>query len=179
MKRYIPVTAIALSLVFVFAYLFMQHALRSSLNHPQLEIAQDAKTRLEKGEAQPADIVGRGKLFDIRKSGDTLIAIYDESGNELESNASFGTSTLHVPEGVLLAAKQQGINMVTWQPDQTTRIALVVMPLQIESGWYVVSGRRMEDTETLITQFGIGLFILYLITLVILSLRLRNRHFNK
>lgn len=144
------------------AYLGIQQQYRSLLNDPQIQMVEDAQAALMQGKV-PAEVVGRGVSFDASKSLAPFLAIYDESGNPLESSAFIGISPTPVrpPMGVFDVAKQQGENRVTWQPDANTRIALVVRPVAIESGWFVAAGRNMREVEArennLIKIFGIAL----------------------
>ncbi len=156
-----------------FVYAAVQQNYHQSLNDPQIELAQDAQNALLSGK-QPSEVVGRAPLFDIEKSLATFVAIYDESGNPLESSASLGKNPPKPPIGVFEYAKEFGEDRVTWQPNPTTRIALVVRPVSIESGWFVASGRNMREVEAreaalagmTLTVLFVGLIVIFLLDLL-------------
>lgn len=148
-------------------YLGIQQNYRASLNDPQIQMVEDAQAALLAGK-QPAEIVGRAPLFDAASSLAPFIAIYDESGNPLESSASIGAMPPRPPMGVFEAAKEAGENRVTWQPNAGTRIALVVRPVSIESGWYVAAGRNMREVEARETSLA-RIFSIALLAALVLT----------
>ena len=151
--------------LFGFTYLAVQQNYRSSLNDPQIQMTEDAQARLLGG-AQPAEVVPRGTSFDIEKSLSPFIAVYDESGNPLESSGFLRNAPPRPPIGVFEYAKESGENRVTWQPNSNTRIALVVRPVAIESGWFVASGRNMREVESRISRFTSAGGLILIATLV-------------
>ncbi len=164
-SHFLPLKIVIIGLA-VLIYASAQQIYRQSLNDPQVEIVGNMQIALLLG-AQPVDIVGRAQMFDVSKSLTPFIAVFDESGNVLESTATVGTTTLHIPEGVLAYAKEHGENRVTWEPVKGTRIALVVRPVAIESGWFVASGRNMKETEMRINDIGKMIAIGTIIILIV------------
>lgn len=156
--------AVAIVGVSAIIYGTVQQNYRQSLNDPQIQLVEDAQAALIAGK-QPAEVIdrGNGELFDAGISMKPFLAIYDESGNILESNATVDGKTPTPPAGVFEYARSHKENRVTWQPDSNTRIALVVRPVAIESGWFVASGRNMRDVEEregkLTTQVAIGVAV--------------------
>ena len=127
-------------------YVTVHQNYRQSLNDPQIQIAEDGAAALAAGK-QPAEIVNRGSLIDAGKSLAPFIAVYDAKGTTLEASGLVNGKPPKPPVGVFDHAKQWGENRVTWQPDPTTRIALVVVPVNDSRGYFVASGRNMREVE--------------------------------
>lgn len=161
---------IAITGVSTLIYVSVQQMYRQELNDPQIQIVRDAEVALLSGKS-PAEVVGRAELFDVQKSLKPFVAIYDTSKKVLESNASVGNQPPQPPIGVFAYAKTHGENRVTWQPNASTRIALVVRPVATNTGWYVASGRNMEDAENRLVHLRNSLILgtcsLLLITLLL------------
>ena len=160
-------------------YLVVQYSFRASLNDPQIQMVGDAVRALEAGSV-PAEVVPR-HLFDAGKSLSPFIAVYDESGNPLESSAYIDGKPPKPPEGVFKSARETGENRVTWQPNPETRIALVVRPVTMESGYFVAAGRNMREVEareavlTDIVGFSYGAILILTFLLEFLGDYLRRR----
>jgi hypothetical protein len=158
---------VVFTVVFFGIYLVMQQTFRSAANHPQIELAEKARDALVAGTKQPQDLIAAEPKVDIVTSKTAFLAVYDESGNLLESSGTLGALTPVPPFGVFEAAKQRGENRVTWAPSADTRIALVVVPAAIESGWFVASGRNLRETESLINTVQLSLFGAWILALIV------------
>jgi hypothetical protein len=167
MAKWLPM-AIAIVGVSGLAYLGLQQLNRNQMNDPQVQMAEDAALALSSGSA-PADVVPRGVSIDLSKSVSPFIAIYDQSGTPLEADAVLGGAPPKPPVGVFAAALERGENRVTWQPEGSVRVALVVVPVPNSSGYYVAAGRSMRDAEGFIDQmtslFAAGVLFLLAVTL--------------
>jgi hypothetical protein len=155
---------VALVFIFGFMYTGLQQNMRQGLNDPQISIVRDIEASVEAGKSVK-DVVPKGDVVDIQNNLSSFVIIFDESGNVLESNAVLNGQPPKVPQGVLDYAKSYGENRVTWQPNSDTRVALVVRPLQIESGWFVASGRNMREVEARIQIMTMQTFIAMIFTL--------------
>ncbi len=144
-------------------YAAVQHNYRSSLNDPQIQMAEDGALALAEGK-QPAEIVQRGVLIDVGKSLAPFIAVYDKDGTLLEASAMIDDLPPKPPVGVFEYTKLYGEDRVTWQPNPLTRIALVVRSVPNDSGWFVAAGRNMREVEkreaNLSGTVGIALIVL-------------------
>ena len=134
-----------------FAYLGLQQMERQGMNDPQVQMAEDAALALANG-AAPASVVPQGAAVDPAQSLSPFIGVFDSNGTVIVSNASLHGMTPTPPAGVFNAALQKGQNRVTWQPEGSVRIALVVVPVPNSSGWYVAAGRSMREGEIRIDQ---------------------------
>ncbi len=157
---------VAIIFVFGFIYAGLQQEMRQSLNDPQIALARDIQKSVEAGELQPPQIRKQYSTVDIENSLSSFVIFYDESGNVLDSSALLDEKAPRVPQGVLDYAKSHEENRVTWEPKKGTRIALVVRPLKVESGWFVAVGRNMSEVESRIQIMTLKLFIALLLTLL-------------
>jgi len=160
---------VAIGGVLAVVYMTVQQQYRQNLNDPQIQIVEDVQRALLSGK-QPQEVIPQGERFDAGKNLAPFTAIFDESGNVLESNATVNGEAIKIPAGVFEYARSHKENRITWQPRGDTRIAVVVRPVPIESGWFVASGRNMsevEDREMQLTQtIALGLAATLLLTFV-------------
>lgn len=162
--------AVAIVGVFSFMYLGLQQSYRINLNDPQVELVENLQHALLFGK-QPQELVMRTDRFDASESLSPFVAVYDESGNPLEWSATIHGEPPRPPEGVFQYAKQKGEHRVSWQPTADTRIALVIRPVALESGWFVAAGRNMREVEEreriLGYVMGTGMFFTLFVTFVL------------
>ena len=141
----IPQLAILLTLttfVAATAYLVPQQVLRMSANDPQIQLAEDAASRLSSGE--DADHVIPERHVDMATSLSPFVIVYDNSGRPLASSATLGGKVPTPPRGVFDFARANREDTVTWQPRPDVHIASVIT--RSASG-FVVAGRSMREVE--------------------------------
>lgn len=135
-------------------YVCIHQTIRAGMNEPQIQIVADAVDRLSSGGA-PADVIPREDgSIDLRSSLAPFIGVYDESGQPVETNGVLGGELPKPPVGVFTSSLATGENRVTWQPEGSVRIALVVRPVPNTHGYYVASGRSIREGERLIDHVG-------------------------
>src|ERR1019366_3830449 len=93
--------------------------------------------------AAPATLIGHGSV-DLATSLAPFVAIEAASGQTLATDGTLNGQPPAPPPGVLTAARASGLDMVTWQPQDGVRIALVVVPW---SGGTVMAGRSLRLVE--------------------------------
>jgi hypothetical protein len=120
------------------AYAETQQALRSGANDPQLQLAEDAGTRLDAG-ATPSSVLGPNPPVDLARS-----LVFDAQGRVLASDAILDGGQPAPPKGVLDAARPGSPNSVTWQPRDGVRVATVTVAW---SGGTVLAGRSLRAVE--------------------------------
>lgn len=132
------------------SFVGIQQIHRSLLNDPQIDIVRDAVAKLEAGK-EPVEVVGRGpdmnEKIDLEKSLSPFVGVYDKNGTPLETNGKIENTPPKPPIGVFEYALVNGEHTVSWQPNKSTRIALVVRPVKNSRGWFVASGRNMSEDE--------------------------------
>ncbi len=149
--------AVAITLGCGLLYAVVQQDLRLGANDPQQQLAQDTAAALNAG-GQPTDLAG-GPTVDLAVSLAPFVAIDDAGGRPLSSNGQLDGQPPMPPPGVLAAARESGLNLVTWQPRAGLRYALAVVPWD---GGTVIAGRSLrlaeERTDTILRLVGLGWF---------------------
>lgn len=166
--HWLPLGAAILLFGFM-AILMAQQALRANLNDPQIQMVGDAVARLEQG-ASPEGVVATSS-FDAAYSLSPFVAVYDQDGSPLAWSATVNGEAPKPPAGVFEYAKEQGWNRLTWQPEEKTRIALVVRPVGTGER-YVAAGRNMDEAEGriwMMVNIGISVTLMLLIVTLMLE----------
>lgn len=130
------------TVVAVGLFVALQQHLRSDANHPQMEMARAAASRLSSG-ASPTSVVPPTQV-DIGRSPDSYVIVVDAQHRVLASSAELAGDAVVPPGGVFDFVRDHGEDVITWQPAAGVRSAIVVEAFQ---GGYVVVGRSLADTE--------------------------------
>jgi hypothetical protein len=136
------VGAIMLAAVYGVMYGIGQQILRTGANDPQVQLVQDAATKLNHGAAVSA-VVPSGS-FDVANSLAPFIMVYDNKGSIVASSATLDGRTLVLPSSVLAVAHRKPGDWFTWQPQPGVRIAAVTQPY---NGGIVLAGRSLKEVE--------------------------------
>jgi hypothetical protein len=157
MRRALPLWILLSGLATVMAvaaYIAVQQELRGAANHPQVEMAREAASKLSAG-ANPQSVVN-GAPVDIASSSDTYLIVVDSNGALLASSAQLEGSAVIPPPGVFAYVRDHGEDMISWQPAAGVRSAIVVDSFQ---GGYVVAGRSLTGTEQ--AESALGLWAIF------------------
>jgi hypothetical protein len=141
----IPQLAILLTLTTFIAgtgYLISQQVLRMSANDPQIQLAEDASSRINSGE-DAARVVPERQV-DMASSLAPFVVIYDDLGRPIASSAHLNGAIPTPPRGVLDYVRAHQEERVTWQPRPGVRIATVVTK---SANGFVIAGRNMREVE--------------------------------
>ncbi len=141
---FLPAAAVAI-LSAGLVYAAAQQMERAGANDPQIQMAEDAATRLDAG-ATPADVapVGPSGKVDLATSLAPFLVVYDSSGAVLATNGRLGGADPVIPAGVRDAARRSGRDTVTWQPQAGVRVATVTVPWNAGT---VMAGRSLREVE--------------------------------
>jgi hypothetical protein len=168
LKFWLPLAA-AITLLCGVIYGVAQQAYRTGADDPQIQMAEDAARSLAAGEA--VEDVLPSQPVDIAESLAPYLIIFDSNSQAVASNAVLHGKTPTVPQGVLEAARLNGQNKVTWQPEPGVRSATVVTPVDGGQKGYVLAGRSLREVEkresSLTFQVGVGWAATLLATLVL------------
>lgn len=118
-----------------------QQIQRQNANDPQVQIAQDAASRLNSG-ATPASLTDL--QVDMTRSLAPFIIIYDKHGAVVTGTGYLNSKIPVVPFGVLQSSNAQPYHSITWQPASDVRIASVTVAAK---DYYVLSGRSLKEVE--------------------------------
>ena len=141
----IPQLAILLTLttfVAATAYLVAQQVVRMSANDPQIQLAEDAASRLDSGE--DAALVVPDRHIDMASSLAPFVIVYDNSGRPITSSVSLDGKVPTPPRGVFDLVRSNREHSVTWQPRPDVRIASVITR---SANGFVLAGRNMREVE--------------------------------
>jgi hypothetical protein len=134
--------AVATTAFCALVYASAQQTLRSGLNDPQIQMAEDTAYALNNG-ATIESVVPTERV-EMSSSLAPFIVIYDNNGKPVASSGLLNGQMPDYPKGALDSSKQSGENRVSWQPNLTVRVASVVVPY---NNGFVMAGRNMREVE--------------------------------
>lgn len=161
LRSWLPLAAV-LTLVTGMIYASVQQTYRSGADDPQIQMAEDAAARLDAG-ANPEEVI-QGTMVEMSTSLAPFLMVFDEAGEPVARDVSLHGNVTRPPIGVLDAARQNGQNRVTWQPEAGVRIASVVVAYD---GGTVLAGRSLREAEARVGRLTTMLEIGWLVSLVI------------
>jgi hypothetical protein len=127
------------------AVVLVQHqVLRSGVDAPQVQMAEDAARALAGG-ADALSVLPPGAAVPIETSLAPWLAVYDSGGAPLASSARYRAGAPMLPSGVFDFARTHHGHRLSWQPRPGVRQALVIVPLA--RGGFVVAGRSLREVE--------------------------------
>jgi len=143
--KYWLVLAIMVSGLSGLVYAAIQQNIRIAANDPQIQMAEDAATKLANGQSVqqviPADRV------DIARSLAPYIIVYDASGKPLASTALLNGQVPTIPVGVFDEVRHNQEDRITWQPQSGVRSAVVVTQFKGATPGFVLVGRSIREVE--------------------------------
>ena len=147
--------AILITVLSGMVYGTVQQNYRTSANDPQIQIAEDLSSALSAGQQ---NINLPTAKADMERSLGAFIIVVDDNGALLYSSALLDGGTPVPPAGVMVYAKANGQNRITWQPKTGVRAAIVVNSFtDSKSGrsGSVVVGRSLREVEKRIKNLGL------------------------
>lgn len=160
LKYWVPVAFLTAFACFV-SYLTAQQVLRHLANDPQVQMAEDAASALERG--RPPEDLTKGDTIDISRSLAPFIIVFDEAGAPVAANAVLDGAVPKPPGGVFCSCGG-GENRVTWQPRRGVRIASVIVHHGGAQPGFVLAGRSLRESERRTDRIGMLLFLLWVVT---------------
>lgn len=137
--------AIIITGVMMAMYATVQQAHRSTANDPQLQLARDISARLSGNKVitnmLPDDTI------DLANSLGTFVALYDAKGDAMQSTGLLDGKMPQIPAGVFDYAKTNKEDVLTWQPRNGVRMAMVVEAVSSPQVAYVAVGRSLQEVE--------------------------------
>ena len=158
-------------------YAIPQHVLRSGLNDPQIQMAGDLATMLDRYGVNDGLVQGAllhatgGGNVDMARSLSPFLMVFNDMGQLLGTNAQLDGQNAAPPKGVLDYVRQHGEERVTWQPRHGVRIAAVVVRVHGAQPGFVLAGRNMREVEARIAdvQTMAGLTWLGMLGLIVIG----------
>ena len=140
-RTWIPF-AVLITIVCGLVYASVQQVLRQAADDPQIQMAEDTARALDSG-SSPEAVLPAGQV-EVSRSLAPFVVVYDQSGQPTAASGMLNGKPPRPPQGVLDYAGQNGMNRVTWQPQEGVRIASVVVPYE---GGFVLAGRSLREAE--------------------------------
>lgn len=168
--KWLPL-AVAITLVSLVIYLAVQQGYRMSANDPQIQMAEDAATRLA-ADIPAQSIVGTGvvEIGGVRGSLAPYLVVFDDGGRPVASSMRLDGRTPTLPAGVFDYARRHGEDRITWQPRPGVRGAIVVVRHSGRRAGFVLAGRSLREVEVrehdLTLQVLAGLLVTLFATLI-------------
>ena len=164
LRNWVPLAFVATILI-GFTYSIVQQDLRQGANDPQIQIAEDATSKLATG-ASTTDLLAFQQV-DITSSLATFMTIFDSNGKVIATSGKLGIADPALPRGVFAYTKTHTEDRFTWQPVANIREAVVVRAYQTPTGTigYVLVGRSLREVEKRVSELFIASAIAWAITL--------------
>lgn len=140
-SRRLGLVAVVLLAIAGLAGIWLQ-AVQQPANHPQVEMASAAVSRLDSGES-PGAVIPTHRI-DLGQSRDPYLIVVDPQRSVLASSASLGGQVVLPPPGVFDNVRAHGEERLTWAPATGLRSWIVVDTYR---GGFVVAGRTATDGE--------------------------------
>ncbi len=140
---YLIVTLI-ITIIFGVIYATVQQTYRTGADDPQIQIANDIKTKLQ--QSKPVANFFNGTI-NILQSLSSFITLYDIEGNPLRSSGFLDGKPPELPSGIFDFTKSHDEHRVTWQPRNGVRMAMVVVTSNSSPVAFIASGRSLNEVE--------------------------------
>ncbi len=138
--------AVPITLIIGLVYIAVQQNYRQSANDPQIQMAEDAASKIASG--TPIDQIVPTQKVDIASSLAPYMIVYNSTGTPLLSSATLQGEILPMPQGVFSDWKNEHEKRFTWQPASGVRSAVVIVHFNSPNGaGYVLAGRSLREVE--------------------------------
>jgi len=138
------VAAVITSAVILLVYASVQQSFRASANDPQIQIARDISNAMSTG--RPLSNLLPHDTIDLAKSLALFVETFDNNGNPLLSTALINGSMPKPPAGIFQFTRENGEDILTWQPENDIRMAMVFEKIKGDEG-FIAAGRSLKETE--------------------------------
>jgi hypothetical protein len=143
-----------------------QQLYRQASNDPQVQIAEDMALALESG-TKPTALIASSTRIDVSASLRPFTVIYDKDLSPIAWSGEYEGKPPVPPSNIFEDAKGSvgsGESRVTWQPDEETRFAIVVLHVLRTDG-YVLTGRNLREAQDRIWDIQALIGLVWLMTL--------------
>lgn len=130
----------------------VQQITRSSANDPQVQMAEDAVSRLGNPALSPQALIG--SEINMEKSLAPYLIIYDDLAEPVASGASLDGRTPVPPQGVFDYLRTHPEGRFTWAPKEGVRNAVVMKRIEGVHAGFVLAGRSLREAEARTVALG-------------------------
>ncbi len=161
-------------------YATVQQSYRTAANDPQIQIARDIDIKLQ--EKKTIDNFFEDTI-DIAQSLSIVAILYDANGKPIRSSGYLNGKMPQLPAGVFDYTKAHHEYAVTWQPQKSVRMAMVIISTNASPVGFVATGRSLQEVEVrehnLVTIVFIGWIICIGLVLLYAALQFYRVRENK
>ena len=143
--RYYLLVVIVIIGFYFSLYAVVQQVLRQGANDPQIQMAEDAASKLATG--QSAQTIVPVEKVNIATSVAPFMMVFDANGTPIASSAQLNGQTPTIPSGIFDSVRQSGEDRITWQPQDGVRSAVIVTQFKGTSTGFVLAGRSLREVE--------------------------------
>ena len=137
--------AVIISVIILLLYASVQQVHRSSANDPQLQIARDLSNAMSLGKSLN-NLISHDTI-DLTKSLALFTEVFDKNGNPMQSTGILNGELPKLPAGVIQYTNSNMENVLTWQPQNGLRLAMVFEKINAPGEGFVAVGRSLKETE--------------------------------
>ncbi len=159
-------------------YVAAQQSYRQGANDPQIQMAEDFAAALAEG-ASYASIVPEPQSVDIQKSLSPFTVIYDKDGVPIVGSGILNKEYPNLPAGVFDFTRTNGEDRITWQPDSSTRVALVVARYDGVKTGFVAAGRSLKEVDKRVDKLTLYTGFTWAILMIAGFVLLFHKDFHK
>ena len=160
------VIAIIVTILCGLIYATVQHSHRSGANDPQLQMARDISSAIQKN--SNAENLLPKDTVEIAESLSPFVVFYNNNGEPVQSNGLLDGSLPEMPQGVFDFARKNKENVLTWQPRKGVRMAMVIESVPSPGIAFVAAGRSLKVVEKRVGDLIEILFIGWLICIAVI-----------
>jgi len=165
--------ATIITIILLVVYASVQQTYRSSANDPQIQIARDACSNINKG--KPG--LFTNDSIDLATSLSTFTELFDKNGKSVQSTGFLNGRFPQPPAGIFEFTNAQNEDMLTWQPQADVRMAMVFEKVAAPGEGFVAVGRSLKEIEVRESNFLRMIEIAWLLCMVLLALHLFIQNF--
>ena len=137
--------AIIVTGIILLMYAAVQQTYRSTANDPQLQIARDLSAAISSG--KPINNRLPSDTIDLSQSLAVFVEIFDKNGNPLHSTGLLNGTLPKPPGGIFEYANANVEDVLTWQPQNDVRMAMVFEKINAPGEGFVAAGRSLKEIE--------------------------------
>jgi hypothetical protein len=150
--------ALIITVIILLIYISVQQTYRTAANDPQIQIARDLSNALSK--RKPVTQFFPGDTINLEQGLAVFTAVFDKTGKPLHSTGLLKGSLPKPPTGIFEFTNMNNEDILTWQPQNNVRLAMVFEKIKAPGEGFVAAGRSLKVTEAresnLIKMLGTG-----------------------
>ena len=164
-------SAIIITTIVLLIYASVQQTYRNNANDPQIQVARDLSIALENNKSTNKFL--EEDAIDLAQSLATFTEIFDATGKPVQSTGFINGQLPQPPKGVFEFTVVNKEDILTWQPQQAIRLAMVFE--KVSDKGFVAVGRSLQETEIRTGNLVKIIFLAWITCMFVLALHLLIR----